>query len=310
MLKKTNGLKRGGWVATESMHLFERWNGPWPLSTHAFTRESRTLTGKSGSVSCGDTAPFPWVLVCTRFCRALQESVSPVLWKFCNQIPLAFKVKFSRGSQSLCWMPRLGNLLWALEVLRQQGHSLVRQAVGWGRVWWGNGSLQECLCQWVLARTATANVLVHTVSHHCPSSVGDLAVSAGMSAPISCPVTCFFPWVLVCTRYCVCPPRVEFLFYLVLWNSCNQTSLVFKIRFSGDSSSCCLGGRTFTPLAELLWYNSFPVCGCHLECVELYLIVIVPLLPSLVASSLALDVSSFFFWSFQHFCSCCWLVVI
>ena len=27
------------------------------------------------------------------FC-ALQESVSPVLWKFCNQIPLAFKFKF------------------------------------------------------------------------------------------------------------------------------------------------------------------------------------------------------------------------
>ena len=116
MLKKTNGLKRGGWVATESMHLFERWNGPWPLSTHAFTRESRTLTGKSGSVSCGDTAPFPWVLVCTRFCRALQESVSPVLWKFCNQIPLVFKVKFSRGSQSLCQILRLGNLLWVLEL--------------------------------------------------------------------------------------------------------------------------------------------------------------------------------------------------
>ena len=28
------------------------------------------------------------------FACALQESVSPVLWKFCNQIPLASKVKF------------------------------------------------------------------------------------------------------------------------------------------------------------------------------------------------------------------------
>ena len=27
----------------------------------------------------------------------VQESVSPVLWKFCSQIPLAFKVKFPRG---------------------------------------------------------------------------------------------------------------------------------------------------------------------------------------------------------------------
>ena len=48
---------------------------------------------------------------------ALQESVSPVLWKFCNHIPLAFKIKFPGGSQSLCQIPRLGNLLWALELL-------------------------------------------------------------------------------------------------------------------------------------------------------------------------------------------------
>ena len=43
----------------------------------------------------------------------------PILWKFCNQIPLAFKVKFPGGSQSLCLIPRLGNLLWALELSQQ-----------------------------------------------------------------------------------------------------------------------------------------------------------------------------------------------
>ena len=53
------------------------------------------------------------------FVCALQESVSPVLWKFFNQIPLAFKVKIPGGSQSLCWIPRLGNLSWALELLQQ-----------------------------------------------------------------------------------------------------------------------------------------------------------------------------------------------
>ena len=47
------------------------------------------------------------------FC-ALQGSVSPVLWKFCNQIPMAFEVKFPGGSQSFCQTPRLGNLLWVL----------------------------------------------------------------------------------------------------------------------------------------------------------------------------------------------------
>ena len=38
------------------------------LSTHASTGDSWTLTGKSGSVSCGVTAPFSWILVHTRFC--------------------------------------------------------------------------------------------------------------------------------------------------------------------------------------------------------------------------------------------------
>ena len=53
-----------------------------PLSTYTSTSDSWTLTGKSRSVSCGVTAPFSWVLVGTRFCLYLQESVSPVLCKF------------------------------------------------------------------------------------------------------------------------------------------------------------------------------------------------------------------------------------
>ena len=62
-------------------------------------------------------SPRSW---CTQdFVCALQESVSLVLWMFCNQIPLAFKVKFPGGSQPLCWIPRLGNLLWALGLSQQ-----------------------------------------------------------------------------------------------------------------------------------------------------------------------------------------------
>ena len=45
---------------------------PWlcrrPLPTHASAGDSWKFTGKSGSVSCGITAPFSWVLVHTRFC--------------------------------------------------------------------------------------------------------------------------------------------------------------------------------------------------------------------------------------------------
>ena len=54
---------------------------------------------------------------CTQgFVCPLQESVSPVLCKFCIQIPLASKGKFPGGSQSLCQIPRLGNLLGVLEL--------------------------------------------------------------------------------------------------------------------------------------------------------------------------------------------------
>ena len=45
------------------------------------------------------------------FVCVLQESVSSVLCKFCNQIPLASKVKFPGVSQSLCQIPRLKNPL-------------------------------------------------------------------------------------------------------------------------------------------------------------------------------------------------------
>ena len=34
------------------------WSGSRPLSTHASAGDSMTLTGKSGFVSCGVTAPF------------------------------------------------------------------------------------------------------------------------------------------------------------------------------------------------------------------------------------------------------------
>ena len=42
------------------------------------------------------------------FACALQESVSPFLWEFCNQISLASKVKFPGISQSLYQISRLG----------------------------------------------------------------------------------------------------------------------------------------------------------------------------------------------------------
>ena len=53
-----------------------------PPPTYASARDSWTLTGKSGSVSCRVTAPFSWVLVCTKFCLCPPRVYFPVLCKF------------------------------------------------------------------------------------------------------------------------------------------------------------------------------------------------------------------------------------
>ena len=61
---------------------------PWPCSRpplpHVSARDSWILTGKFGSVSCGVTAPFSWVLVHARFCLCLpslfpQSCVSSII---------------------------------------------------------------------------------------------------------------------------------------------------------------------------------------------------------------------------------------
>ena len=77
-------------------------------------------TPKSGSVSCGITAPFSLVLVCIRFCLCPRRvSVFLVLWNFYNQNLLTFKVKYPGDSRSLCQIPRLGSLLWGPELSQQ-----------------------------------------------------------------------------------------------------------------------------------------------------------------------------------------------
>ena len=53
-----------------------------PPPTYASTGDSWTLRAKSGSVSCGVTAPFSWVLVHTRFCLCPPRVYFAVLCKF------------------------------------------------------------------------------------------------------------------------------------------------------------------------------------------------------------------------------------
>ena len=60
-----------------------------PLLTHASTRDSWTLPGKSGSVSFGVTAPFSWVLVHTSFCLCPPRVCFPdpcKFWQLCGGV--------------------------------------------------------------------------------------------------------------------------------------------------------------------------------------------------------------------------------
>ena len=55
---------------------------PTLKQAHASARESWKHTGKSGSVSCGVSAPFFWVLVHKRFCLCHLKVCFPILCKF------------------------------------------------------------------------------------------------------------------------------------------------------------------------------------------------------------------------------------
>ena len=71
------------------------------------------------------------------------------------------------------------------------------------------------------------------------------------------------PRVLMCTLFCVCPPRVESLFPPVLSKSCNQIPLAFKVWFSGNSSFHCrtprLGSLTWGSEPSLQWVDLYGI---------------------------------------------------
>ena len=159
------------------------------------------------SVICGVTAPFSWVLVYMRLCCALHESVSPALREFCNQITLASEVEFPGRVQSLCWFPKLGNLLWALELLQQCENFfgiIVLQFVGC----LPGGSVVD-----LMATSCKRTYAAHCASQLCCSqspcprgrslltcaSAGNTHTLRGRSGSVSCGGHCPFPG-SQCTR--------------------------------------------------------------------------------------------------------------
>ena len=56
---------------------------------------------------------------------------------------------------------------------------------------------------------------------------------------VSCGATAHFLCVLMHTKFCLCPPRLESLFLPVLWKCFNQILMAFNVRFPGYSQSLC-----------------------------------------------------------------------
>ena len=118
-----------------------------------------------------------------------------------------------------------------------------------------------CSHWWVFPCTSAPSVLAPTVSHsHSPTPPGDTPRPSGSFVPHSSAVTAFAQ-VLLCTRLCVYPPGVEFLFPPFLRSSCNQASWPWKLSAPRESSSWWqtprLGSLTcaseLSPLWENLW---------------------------------------------------------
>ena len=99
----------------------------------------------------------------TRFCLHSKSGVCfpPVLCKSCNQIPLAFRVRFLGDSQSLGQTPWLGSLMWGLEPSEQCENSgggicqSMGHPPGGCKMWFCQDcapptiSLQLLLCPWM-----------------------------------------------------------------------------------------------------------------------------------------------------------------
>ena len=98
------------------------------LPMHASTGDPPGLAGRSGSASCGITAPFIWVLMHTGFCLCCPPRVeslfSPVLWKSCKHIPLTFKVKIPWRFPVLLPDPQAGKPDMGLRTLTTVGKFL------------------------------------------------------------------------------------------------------------------------------------------------------------------------------------------
>ena len=177
------------------------------------------------------------------------------LWVELHLVPLVSRA-VSRGSwfwaqdnfrQPVSWWLRLyshlvGFLAWVTSALEPAG------------CWWG----QVLVPKWQPPRELTLMNTPWGICHLSPCPHSEPHPTPGppevhprpidRSGQGSYGVTAL-PCVFMHMKSCVYPPRVEFLFSQVPWNSCMQAPLAFKAKFSGGSSSWC----KIPSLGRLTW---------------------------------------------------------
>ena len=132
-------------------------------------------------------------------------------------ISLALKVKFPGGSQSLCWIPGLENILWALGLSQQCenffGISSVcgSSTVCGSALWWGwRQPPPRGLCHMLrLPGLLQPEPLSLGQTTANPASAGDTQILKGRSGSVSYRGQYSFPWVPRCTSFCLCPPHIS-----------------------------------------------------------------------------------------------------
>ena len=101
------------------------------------------------------------------------------------------------------------------------------------------------------------------------ASTGGPPTLAGSFGSVSYRVTVPLLRVLVHAKFCLCPPRLEFLLPPVFWKSYNQIPLALSAIFpklqvpplDPQAGKPDVQLRMFTTMQELLWYYYSPVCG-------------------------------------------------
>ena len=195
------------------------------------------------------------------FCSMVLALVVAGLWFFL----LLLSALWWRRLRVLCKLPDGRDRWWEKLGLALVGRALLSKALTqlFADVWgtflgsflaWGHrglGSMDSMvglmansksgLCQRGPSQTAAVSPPIPVVSPCQPTPPQETLEGSptleGSFGSVSCGVTALFLWVLVHARLCLCPPRLESLFPLVLWKSCDQIPLAFKTRFPGQKDS-------------------------------------------------------------------------